>query len=198
MGRPGKDAPILVLNAGSSSIKFAMFDGSLKETLSGIAAGIGGQSFLQVGKDSKDLPLIDHKAALSAILKTLADKSLTPNKLRAAAHRVVHGGRKLNQPMRLSADVRAEIESCTPLAPLHNPHNLAAIDTLAEVVPDLPQFASFDTSFHATNPDVATRYAIPRMMETKGIRRYGFHGLSYASLVQRLPEISGDKLPSRL
>ena len=198
MGRPGKDAPILVLNAGSSSIKFAMFDGSLKETLSGIAAGIGGQSFLQVGKDSKDLPLIDHKAALSAILKMLADKSLTPNKLRAAAHRVVHGGRKLNQPMRLSADVRAEIESCTPLAPLHNPHNLAAIDTLAEVVHDLPQFASFDTSFHATNPDVATRYAIPRMMETKGIRRYGFHGLSYASLVQRLPEISGDKLPSRL
>ncbi|MFD2856990.1 acetate/propionate family kinase [Seohaeicola zhoushanensis] len=85
-----------------------------------------------------------------------------------------------------------------PLAPLHNPHNLAAIDTLAQLAPELPQYASFDTSFHATNPDVATRYAIPRMQETRGIRRYGFHGLSYDSLVRRLPQVSGQSLPSRL
>lgn len=104
----------------------------------------------------------------------------------------------MTEAQRITAEVRAEIAACSPLAPLHNPHNLAAIDRLAELVPDLPQFASFDTSFHASNPDVATRYAIPRMQETKGIRRYGFHGLSYSSLVRRLPEISGQPLPSRL
>ncbi|MCR9113871.1 MAG: acetate/propionate family kinase [Rhodobacteraceae bacterium] len=189
---------ILVLNAGSSSIKFALFDASLTEKLSGIAAGIGDQSFLEIAGERREVPLIDHRAALSAVLKALEKRGVTIEGLRAAAHRVVHGGRKLTTPVRITPEVRNEIEACSPLAPLHNPHNLAAIDALAGIAPDLPQFASFDTSFHATNPDVATRYAIPRMMETKGIRRYGFHGLSYASLVRRLPEVSGEPLPSRL
>lgn len=189
---------ILVLNAGSSSIKFAVFDGQLDERLSGIAEAIGGASRLRIGGESRDLPLIDHRAALQAILADLAAHGVTPDRLRAAAHRVVHGGRKLSAPVRLTPETRAEIASCTPLAPLHNPHNLAAIDTLAEIAPSLPQFASFDTAFHSTNPEVATRYAIPRMMETRGIRRYGFHGLSYASLVRRLPDVSGAPLPSRL
>ncbi|MEM8578971.1 MAG: acetate kinase, partial [Pseudomonadota bacterium] len=189
---------ILVLNAGSSSIKFAVFDGDLAPLLSGLAAGIGGSSFLEVGGVRKQTPFIDHRAALKAILSALDEAGFGPKTLHAAAHRVVHGGRKLGAPVRINADVLAEIASCTPLAPLHNPHNLSAIETLAELAPELPQFASFDTAFHTTNPDVATRYAIPRMMETKGIRRYGFHGLSYASLVRFLPEISGEKLPSRL
>ena len=189
---------ILVLNAGSSSIKYALFDASLTEKLSGIAAGIGDQSFLEIAGERREVPLIDHRAALSAVLKALEKRGVTIEGLRAAAHRVVHGGRKLTTPVRITPEVRNEIEACSPLAPLHNPHNLAAIDALAGIAPDLPQFASFDTSFHATNPDVATRYAIPRMMETKGIRRYGFHGLSYASLVRRLPEVSGEPLPSRL
>src|SRR6056297_189451 len=189
---------ILVLNAGSSSIKFALFDASLTEKLSGIAAGIGDQSFLEIAGERREVPLIDHRAALSAVLKALEKRGVTIEGLRAAAHRVVHGGRKQTTPVRITPEVRNEIEACSPLAPLHNPHNLSAIDTLAELVPDLPQFVSFDTAFHATNPDVATRYAIPRMMETKGIRRYGFHGLSYASLVRRLPEVSGEPLPSRL
>ncbi|MEM9499923.1 MAG: acetate/propionate family kinase [Pseudomonadota bacterium] len=189
---------ILVLNAGSSSIKFALFDEDLNPTLSGIAEAIGGASRLRFEDESQDLPLIDHRAALRAILSGLEKRGISKDSLRAAAHRVVHGGRKLSAPVRLTPDTMAEISSCTPLAPLHNPHNLAAIETLAEQVPDLPQFASFDTAFHASNPDVATRYAIPRMMETKGIRRYGFHGLSYASLVRNLPQVSGEKLPSRL
>lgn len=189
---------ILVLNAGSSSIKFALFDASLTEKLSGIAAGIGDQSFLEIAGERREVPLIDHRAALSAVLKALEKRGVTIEGLRAAAHRVVHGGRKLTTPVRITPEVRNEIEACSPLAPLHNPHNLAAIDALAGIAPDLSQFASFDTSFHATNPDVATRYAIPRMMETKGIRRYGFHGLSYASLVRRLPEVSEEPLPSRL
>lgn len=189
---------ILVLNAGSSSIKFALFDADLTQRLSGMAEAIGGASRLRVGDEATETPFIDHRAALKAILAALETRGIAPSDLTAAAHRVVHGGRKLTGPVKISADVIAEIASCTPLAPLHNPHNLAAIETLAEIAPDLPQYASFDTSFHATNPEVATRYAIPRMQETIGIRRYGFHGLSYASLVRRLPEVSDEKLPSRL
>jgi acetate kinase len=195
--RPGTQR-LLVLNAGSSSIKFAIFDEELTEVISGLAEGIGGASRLKVGSEIRQGPFIDHRAALNAILSALRDLGLSPETLTAAGHRVVHGGRKLTRPVRISPEVRAEIAACSPLAPLHNPHNLAAIDTLAGLAPELPQFASFDTSFHATNPDVATRYAIPRMEETKGIRRYGFHGLSYASLVRRLPEVSQAPLPSRL
>lgn len=194
----GENGAILVFNAGSSSIKFAVFDHTMSEVVSGMADAIGGASRLKIGTTILDTPFIDHRAALVAILKALSDAGYPVTLLRAAAHRVVHGGSKLKAPVRITPEVRAEIASCTPLAPLHNPHNLAGIDALTELAPTLPQFASFDTSFHATNPPVATRYAIPKMQETKGIRRYGFHGLSYASLIRRLPELSGEKLPSRL
>ncbi|AUQ65434.1 acetate/propionate family kinase [Phaeobacter inhibens] len=190
---------ILILNAGSSSIKFAIFDADLNQRLAGLAEGIGTpQSRLRIADTSRDSQFPTHAEALAAILAALPDHGLNPTQLAAVGHRVVHGGRKLTKPVRITPDIRAEIADCTPLAPLHNPHSLAAIDTMAATAPDLPQFASFDTSFHATNPEVATRYAIPRVEETKGIRRYGFHGLSYASLVRRLPEISGAALPSRL
>ncbi len=189
---------ILVLNAGSSSIKFAVFDRELEAKCSGIAAEIGAGGFIEIDGDRKQQPLIDHVAALRAVLDALKKKGVDVDHLRAAAHRVVHGGTKLSQPVRLNPDVLAEIEACSPLAPLHNPHNLAAIETLATLAPDLPQFASFDTAFHTTNPDVATRYAIPRMEETKGIRRYGFHGLSYASMVATYEDVTGEKLPARL
>ncbi|MFV1497017.1 acetate/propionate family kinase [Phaeobacter sp. JH20_02] len=196
---PRSAADILILNAGSSSIKFAIFDADLTQRLAGLAEGIGTpQSRLRIAGDSRDSQFPTHAEALAAILAALPDHGIDPADLAAVGHRVVHGGRKLTKPVRITPDIRAEIADCTPLAPLHNPHSLAAIDTMAATAPDLPQFASFDTSFHATNPEVATRYAIPRVEETKGIRRYGFHGLSYASLVRRLPEISGAALPSRL
>jgi len=198
MAQSDRSGDILVLNAGSSSIKFAVFDADLVARHRGLAAGIGGASFLEVDDHRADTPFIDHTAALRAVLKALEEAGVSVSGLRAAAHRVVHGGRKLAQPVRINPDIRAEIEACSPLAPLHNPHNLAAIDALATIAPQLPQFASFDTAFHTTNPDVATRYAIPRMMETRGIRRYGFHGLSYAWLVQALPALSETGLPSRL
>lgn len=198
MADPAQATSILVLNAGSSSIKFAVFDETVSEILSGMAEAIGGASKLRVGNEVRDTPLIDHRAALEAILNALAERGISPDTLRAVGHRVVHGGRRLTAPMRVTEEVRTEIANCTPLAPLHNPHNLAPMEALARLAPNVPQFASFDTSFHATNPSVATRYAIPKMMETKGIRRYGFHGLSYASLVRSLPEVSGESLPSRL
>ncbi|WP_435259324.1 acetate/propionate family kinase [Thioclava sp. FR2] len=191
-------ADLLVLNAGSSSIKFAVFGDDLGERVSGLTSEIGGASVLGMAGRKEACRLSDHRAALDAILSALEREGFPASRLSAAAHRVVHGGKRLTEAQRLTPDVRAEIAACSPLAPLHNPHTLAAIDRLTELVPDLPQFASFDTSFHATNPEVATRYAIPRMAETQGIRRYGFHGLSYASLVRRLPEVSGQPLPSRL
>ena len=198
MTGPGKNTKILVLNAGSSSLKFAVFSENLSEDIAGIAENIGGASRLKVADTVTQTPFIDHRSALKAVLNALSERGYGVESYRAVAHRVVHGGRKLTVPLRITVDVRAEISSCTPLAPLHNPHNLAAIDAFLEMAPDLAQYASFDTSFHATNPEVATRYAIPRMMETKGIRRYGFHRLSYASLAKHLPIISGEKLPSRL
>ena len=196
---PTSATDILVLNAGSSSIKFAIFDADLTQRIAGLAEGIGTpQSRLRIADTSSDSQFPTHAEALAAILAALPAHGLDPARLAAVGHRVVHGGRKLTKPVRITPEIRGEIADCTPLAPLHNPHSLAAIDTMAATAPDLPQFASFDTSFHATNPEVATRYAIPRVEETKGIRRYGFHGLSYASLVRRLPEISGAPLPSRL
>ena len=198
MARAADRGDVLVLNAGSSSIKFALFDPGGTARHAGIAAEIGSGGFIEVDGARQALPLVDHRAALDAVLAALADHGVAVAELRAAAHRVVHGGHKLDRPVRITPDVLAELHSCTPLAPLHNPHNIAAIEALSRLAPDLPQFASFDTSFHTTNPEVATRYAIPRMMETKGIRRYGFHGLSYASLTERLPELSGQPLPSRL
>ena len=92
----------------------------------------------------------------------------------------------------------AAIDRCSALAPLHNPHNLAAITTLARLAPDLPQTATFDTAFHATNPEVAARYALPAQIEARGLRRYGFHGTSYASLVRHMPRLTGAALPKRL
>jgi len=198
MARPAQTGPILVLNAGSSSIKFALFDQKLHETVGGIAESIGGASRLRVGDQTTEARFADHADALDAILGALAAQDVTPERLRAVAHRVVHGGDRLTGPMRVTDAVQREIAKCTPLAPLHNPHNLAPMRTFARIAPDVPQFASFDTSFHAANPEVATRYAIPKMVETQGIRRYGFHGLSYASLVRRLPQVSGTDLPSRL
>ena len=189
---------ILVINAGSSSIKFVLFDEALNALISGQASEIGGASTLRIGEVTQVVPLADHVAALAACLQELDALGHPLSDLHAAAHRVVHGGRKLVAPCRITPAVEAEIEACVPLAPLHNPHNLSAIRAIARIAPGLPQFASFDTAFHATNPEEALRYALPAAEEAKGIRRYGFHGISYAGLVARLPGISGAVLPRRL
>jgi acetate kinase len=171
---------LLVVNAGSSSIKLAVFDAGLVE-----------QTRAQVSEISRD----GHELALSDGLRQLGAGF---SDLTAAAHRVVHGGARLVAPCRVSPQVIAEIEACVPLAPLHNPANLTAIKVLQTRMPGLPQFASFDTAFHASNPAVATRYAIPAADAALGIRRYGFHGLSYAALVAGLPVLSRAALPKRL
>lgn len=186
---------ILVVNAGSSSIKVALFQPDLTQVMAGQVSGIGGAlAHIDLGTDDKDIAAPDHDAALKAILASLSAQGISIDQLTACAHRVVHGGTTLIAPCRIDDDVIAGIEAATPLAPLHNPNNLAGIHAISALAPDLPQYASFGTAFHATNPDVATAYAIPKDDRAMGIRRYGFHGLSYAWIVTQFE----DRLPDRL
>ncbi|MEL6913885.1 MAG: acetate/propionate family kinase [Pseudomonadota bacterium] len=190
---------ILVLNAGSSSVKFALFEADGTRRLQGAAAGIGGTASLEMGGARAPAALSDHEAAFRAILAALSGAGLGPETFAAAAHRVVHGGPRLTAPARLTPEVVAEIEAASALAPLHTPHNLRGIRALAALAPELPQVACFDTAFHATMPRAARDYALPHALaEAEGLRRYGFHGLSYAALVARLPALSGAPLPGRL
>lgn len=189
---------ILILNAGSSSIKLTLFDQALNMRLTGVADAIGGAARLRIGEQTRALTMPDHATALREILDDLACHGVTLDGLSAMGHRVVHGGPKLTAPHYISPEIRDEIAKCIPLAPLHNPHNLAAIDEVARLAPDLPQFASFDTAFHASNPKVATQYALPPEYAARGIRRYGFHGLSYSALVRNFPDVTGTALPQRV
>lgn len=185
---------ILVLNAGSSSLKVEVFTPDLTSVSSGAVTEIGSDGMIKLGDMAQPTQTRDHADALTQMLTALAQAGITLDRLTAAAHRVVHGGTILTQPAQVTPQVIAAIESVIPLAPLHNPNNLAAMIALQSAAPDLPQYASFGTAFHATNPAVATRYAIPQTQHDAGIRRYGFHGLSYAGMVANF----GDALPARL
>ena len=189
---------ILVVNAGSSSIKVAVLGVDMARRATGMVSEIGGSGELRVGGSRQAVAAADHGAAFVVLLEALAGQGFRLDGFVAAGHRVVHGGRTLTRPQRIDAVVMGEIEACVPLAPLHNPHNLSAIRALKDLAPDLPQVAVFDTGFHASNPEVALRYALPEAEDRKGIRRYGFHGISYESLVERLPRLSGAPLPRRL
>ena len=188
---------ILALNAGSSSIKFGLFevrDGSGLRLMSrGGIEGVGGDPHFTArsadgsvladtrwrGKDA------EYDAMLGALL-AWTEGHVQPDTLAAAGHRVVHGGRDFTDPVRLTADVVRQLDALTPLAPLHQPHSLAPIRALMALRPGLPQVAGFDTAFHRTMPAVATRFALPREYEAEGVRRYGFHGLSYEYIAHAL------------
>ena len=193
---------ILVLNAGSSSIKFALYpaetDGATV-LYAGEIEDIGHDAHLSVF-DVDEKPVAErtiagpatHHTALSALLDWIAKHS-GGIELAAAGHRVAHGGSEFSLPVAITPAVLEKLEALTPLAPLHQPHNLAAITALTKLHPKLPQVACFDTAFHTTQPDVATRIALPRHLTDKGIRRYGFHGLSYEYIAGVLPEHLGAK-----
>ncbi|MFQ5785677.1 MAG: acetate/propionate family kinase [Alphaproteobacteria bacterium] len=203
---------ILVLNAGSSSLKFALFDTDGKGAdpvlaLRGQVAGIGaeprfearddgGRSLTSGQRPGPGAPG-SHAEALSYLLEWL-ERRATEHRLVAAGHRVVHGGNAREAPACVDRGLIDEIASLSPLAPHHQPHNLAAIEALARRLPDLPQVACFDTAFHTTQPLIARRLALPRELRDKGLRRYGFHGLSYEYIVSALPEATGEPLPRRL
>jgi acetate kinase len=190
---------ILVLNAGSSSIKFLLFaddNSGLQPHVSGQIEGIytsprftarTPQGAVLSEKSWGEGVKLGHDGAVAH----LADFIRTEAKgmeLEAVGHRVVHGGPIYARPMRLDREVLAVLEKFIPLAPLHQPHNLAPVRMLLERRPDVPQVACFDTAFHATNPDVAQRFAIPSELHDAGVRRYGFHGLSYEYISSVLRE----------
>ena len=195
---------ILVLNSGSSSIKFSLFQAqSSQPTRRGLlcegqCAGIGHQGYLTVadGKGTsllnKELPGgITHEDALAALLQWV-EQQFQQTKLIAAGHRVVHGGSLYTQPILINATVVTELRKLVSLAPLHQPHCLAAVAAISNLYPSLPQVACFDTAFHHTQPRVATEFALPRGLTEEGVRRYGFHGLSYEYIASVLPEIMGE------
>jgi acetate kinase len=167
----------LIVNAGSSSLKLKVFEGEQE-----VAKAFVGE----IGPDG-------HKDAMA---EGLAQAGVPVSRVTAAAHRVVHGGSRLTATCRVTPEVIGQIQDCVPLAPLHNPANLVGLQAVAALAPGLPQYAAFDTAFHATNPDVAVTYALPQAERDRGLRRYGFHGISYAALVRILRQRG--TLPKRL
>ena len=185
---------ILVINAGSSSLKVALFQPDLTQIADGMVSDIGDAALLKLNGHATPIDAPDHARALGMMLAALDNTGHKTTEMRAVAHRVVHGGTYFSNPARVTPEVIDAIRACIPLAPLHNPVNLIGIEALAASHPKLPQFVSFDTAFHAGNPAIATRYAIPDAHYDAGIQRYGFHGSSYANMVTEF----GTALPSRL
>ncbi|ONF47199.1 acetate/propionate family kinase [Methylobacterium radiotolerans] len=195
---------ILVLNAGSSSLKFALYEvGTETPLCRGGVSGIGGETRTDAsGAETSFLdasPAIrhaDHATSVAWLLDALAG---APHlSLTAAGHRVVHGGPDFTEPVRVDGTVLAALDRLTPLAPAHQPHNLAAIRAVTEAWPDLPQVACFDTAFHRTQARLAQLFPIPRALTDAGIVRYGFHGLSYQHIAETLPRIAGERAEGRV
>ncbi|HSR77666.1 MAG TPA: acetate kinase, partial [Xanthobacteraceae bacterium] len=193
--------PILVINAGSSSVKFQVFavEGANELTLQikGQVDGIGTQPRLQA-RAPGEVEVVNECYERSAVPDVPSALATAGAWLRerydinpiAVGHRVVHGGPAYDRPVLVDAKVLETLEQYVPLAPLHQPNNLAPIRSLLARLPDLPQVACFDTSFHRSHPAVADRYALPEHFYAEGVRRYGFHGLSYEYIAQRLPDVA--------
>ena len=196
---------ILVLNCGSSSIKYKLFDMTTKEILAqgGIEKiGLVG-SFLKLTLPNgekkileKDIP--EHTAGIEFILNTLvspeygAIKSL--EEINAVGHRMVHGGERFSESVKLDKEVLDAFAACNDLAPLHNPANLKGVNAVSAILPNIPQVGVFDTAFHQTMPDYAYMYAIPyELYEKYGVRRYGFHGTSHSYVSKKAAEVLGKK-----
>ena len=198
---------ILVLNAGSSSIKFSLFAqrGADRNTeLHAVAAGqveglYNAARFVAKDADGRTLSeqrwdsgqRLGHDGALAHILDWLTSRQDTGQRLAAVGHRVVHGGTEFGAPVRVDADTVQRLQKFVPLAPVHQPHNLAPIRELLVRAPQLPQVACFDTAMHRTNPPLAQMFALPQEFSDAGVRRYGFHGLSYEYIASVLPQFDG-------
>lgn len=189
---------VLILNAGSSSIKFALFschEAALRRQLHGQIERIGADAVLQLfdasgARGQRTVAASDHLAALQQVLALLAEAG-EHWRLLGVGHRVVHGGERFRQPVRVDAGVEAALRELIPLAPLHQPHALSAMAAMRQLSPTLPQVACFDTAFHHTLPPLASHYALPQSWYEQGVRRYGFHGLSYEYLSGLLPQHLG-------
>ena len=186
---------ILTLNAGSSSLKFALYKGADENILRGVVEGMGQAPHVSLTAphmrrlDPPDLAGSSYEGVLNALLGWL-NAHLDGDVIAAVGHRIVHGGQRFSNPVRIDDAVLAELDALIPLAPLHQPHNLAAIRAVTRAQPALPQVGCFDTAFHRTMPAVATRLALPRSLGDAEMRRYGFHGLSYEFIAGRLHQVA--------
>lgn len=195
------DNAVLVLNAGSSSIKFGIYTtgeggGTLKFVYRGQIADIGQRAHFEVVRIhhnaleklvDEELLLTDHEAALQTLLAWFQQHASSLHFI-AVGHRVVHGGAFFSTPVFVDAEVMVKLEALVPLAPLHQPHNLAAIKAFNRIDAEVLQVACFDTAFHRSMPAVAQSFALPRELTAEGIRPYGFHGLSYEYIASALPD----------
>ena len=190
---------ILTINGGSSSIKLALFetDRSLQRILEGRIERIGlpEATFTVKGLDkaekfSRKVTAPDHTAAV-AVLMDLIEKQIGSDALTAVGHRVVHGGSKYSEPQRITREIIEELHDLEPFDPEHLPEEILLAEAFHRRFPDLLQVACFDTAFHRDMPRVARMLPIPRRYDTKGVQRYGFHGLSYSFLMEELERVAG-------
>jgi len=193
---------VVTLNAGSSSIKFALFASEAdppRLVASGRVDGIGADMWFHAKdaagtklaeRDLDDAPRCGGHAHAIGVILGWIEKTFPDVRVAAIGHRVVHGGPDFAGPVLVTSDVRAILERLTPLAPLHQPHNIAGIEAATADFPGVPQVACFDTAFHRDHAFVHDTFALPRRYYDKGIRRYGFHGLSYEFIVRRMREIA--------
>ena len=200
---------ILVVNAGSSSVKFQIFsvegEGKLRRLIKGQMDGIGSRPRLRASGADNDA-MADRVYPIEAVPDVPAAMGIAGGWLRdelrispmAVGHRVVHGGPDHDRPVLVDHGVVARLERLVALAPLHQPHNLAPIRSLLANFPDLPQVACFDTAFHRTHEPVADYYAIPHQLHAEGVRRYGFHGLSYEYIAKTLPQVAPETAKGRV
>ncbi len=194
---------ILVLNCGSSSVKYKLINTSDHATMAeggvekiGLPDGFLKYKLTDGSKVIDELGLVDHKGAVEAILKNLTDPEVGCIKsyaeIDAVGHRVVHGGEKFNKSVLINDEVIAQVKECYPLAPLHNPANITGIEAISAILPDVPQVGVFDTAFHQTMPAKSFMYALPyRFYKEDGVRRYGFHGTSHRYVSQRVCQFLG-------
>src|SRR5262252_7409999 len=195
MSTAAAESLIGVINAGSSSVKFSFYEGE-RQILSGQVDGIGAHpSASAAGANGEAIAPPDLGAkppsvpseVLPAILPWARER-LGDRGLAALGHRVVHGGMRYSRPARVTPELLGELQALVPLAPLHEPYNLAPIKMAMSLNPELPQVVCFDTAFHRTAPEVDQAFALPYAFYEEGVRRYGFHGLSYEYIASVLPE----------
>jgi len=200
---------VLVINAGSSSLKYQLLDTNTQEVMAkGLCEriGIDGKfTYKAPGKetiDAKDVAMPTHSEAIQAVLDALVDPANgvvgSMKEIEAVGHRVVHGGETFASSVKIDGKVMAALEECIPLAPLHNPANITGIKACSKVMgPDVPQVAVFDTAFHQTMPPVAYTYALPyEYYQQDKVRRYGFHGTSHKYVTQRAADMLGKPIES--
>ncbi|MDD4327146.1 MAG: acetate kinase [Eubacteriales bacterium] len=194
---------VLVINAGSSSLKYQLLKTKSGEVLAkGNADRIGlDNSFIKHSRNGEEIKVIpvvlaDHTDAIKAVIKVLTDKGTgvikSLKEIEAVGHRVVHGGEKFSTSVLITPEIKVAIKACIPLAPLHNPPNITGIEACEAAMPNIPQVAVFDTAFHQTMPPKAFMYALPyEVYEEHKVRRYGFHGTSHAYVAKRAAELLG-------